>query len=319
METDILGAAPYSGPAPTSRAALRDAIADALWQVNARELAHICESFGLDPQSPDEDDPMSSKRSYVKRRILSHSREALLDLGRAVNDEYPTEDLQKLVAAPAYRGVDGDLRNLIFAANGPKPKLVLRDAINNTIEIVENAQFCLVYDRPLPQTGLTWREMIDWWRSQGDRSFDSERAAALDLYERLKSSMDGNEAEQFIFTEYCRRYKAIDFDQPALIPQVYLHYDPYTRRTGAVLTRQRMDFLLLLPGRRRVVLELDGIQHYADECKRADPHRYAEMVSADRQLRLMGYEVHRFGGQEFVDRSTASAMLNEFFNDLFEV
>jgi hypothetical protein len=46
--------------------------------------------------------------------------------------------------------------------------------------------------------------------------------------------------------------------------QVYLHYDPYTRWAGGTLGRQRMDFLLLLDHRRRVVLEVDGIQHYAD-------------------------------------------------------
>jgi len=33
-------------------------------------------------------------------------------------------------------GVAGDLKNLIFAADGPKPRIVLRDAINNVIEIV---------------------------------------------------------------------------------------------------------------------------------------------------------------------------------------
>jgi very-short-patch-repair endonuclease len=319
MDIDILGASPsFAALAPTSRAALRDAIADTLWQVNARELADICVSFGLDPQNPDEDDPMLSKRSYVKRRIRSLSRESLLDLARAVNDDYPTEALARLLSPPAYRGVDGELKNLIFAANGPKPKIVLQDAINNTIDIVENAEYCLIYDRPLAQTGLTWRELVDWWTSQSDRNFDSERDAGLDLYERLKSSMDGNEAEQFLFTEYCKRYGAIGFDQPALIPQVYLHYDPYTRRTGATLTRQRMDFLLLLPGRRRVVLELDGIQHYADANQRADPRRYAEMVSTDRELQLFGYEVHRFGGQELVDRAAAAAMLNNFFDELLE-
>jgi hypothetical protein len=66
-------------------------------------------------------------------------------------------------------------------------------------------------------------------------------------------------------------YRARGFDTPALIPQVYLHYDPYTRRANMPLTRQRMDFLLLLPHRRRVVIELDGIHHYADGRQRADP------------------------------------------------
>jgi hypothetical protein len=52
-------------------------------------------------------------------------------------------------------GVGAELKNLIFAANGPKPRIVLRDAINNVIEITENAEFCMVYDRPLAEAGLS--------------------------------------------------------------------------------------------------------------------------------------------------------------------
>jgi very-short-patch-repair endonuclease len=82
-----------------------------------------------------------------------------------------------------------------------------------------------------------------------------------------------------------------------------LHYDPYTRvqlgqREGP-LKRQRMDFLLVMSHRRRVVLEVDGHQHYADVAGAADPARYAAMVAEDRALRLIGYEVYRFGGHEF--------------------
>ncbi|MBN2447246.1 MAG: hypothetical protein JXO22_10995 [Phycisphaerae bacterium] len=310
--------APPALPATTlSRAVVRDAIADALWQhVSAGELADICVSYGLEPQTPDEDPPMSSKRSYVKRRLRSLSREALLDVARSVHEDYPTPTLAQLVGSPGYRGVDGELKNLIFAANGPKPKIVFSDAINNTIDIVENGDYCLVYDRSLAENGLTWRELVSWWSSQAGKTYACERDAAVDLYERLRVSMDGNGAEQFLFGEYCKRYGTDGFDQPALIPQVYLHYDPYTRRTGGTLLRQRMDFLLLLPARRRVVLELDGVQHYAHDDGRADPRRYARMVAADRELQLAGYEVHHFGGQEFVDRQAASAKLADFFTHL---
>jgi very-short-patch-repair endonuclease len=76
-----------------------------------------------------------------------------------------------------------------------------------------------------------------------------------------------------------------------------------------------MDFLLLLP-RRRVVIELDGIQHYADDNKTADPARYAAMAAADRELRLTGYEVYRFGGHELADRSQAPGILDSFFTRL---
>jgi len=69
-----------------------------------------------------------------------------------------------------------------------------------------------------------------------------------------------------------------------------------------------MDFLLLLPGRRRVVLEVDGLEHYSEHGK-PSPRRYADMVRADRALRLGGYEMYRFGGAELPDRSQAVALL----------
>ena len=120
---------------------------------------------------------------------------------------------------------------------------------------------------------------------------------------------------------------------PALIPQVYLHYDPYTRRQRGdeqILARQRMDFLLMLEHGVRVVIEIDGQLHYAVEDHNhpgrylASPQRYAEMVAEDRRLRLAGYEVHRFGGYEFLDVELAGqvvgprahARITEFFDRL---
>lgn len=78
-----------------------------------------------------------------------------------------------------------------------------------------------------------------------------------------------------------------------------------------------MDFLLLFSDRQRVVIELDGRQHYADDRGIADPSRYATMMIEDRRLRLAGYEVYRFGGQELV-RSDAKATVAAFFDALQE-
>src|SRR3546814_6890439 len=84
-------------------------------------------------------------------------------------------------------------------------------------------------------------------------------------------------------------YKGGHFNIPALIPQVYLHYDPSTQLTrraagesGSPLARQRMDFLILFSSRHRVVLEVDGKQHYANG-DTASPALYSEMVAEDRR------------------------------------
>jgi hypothetical protein len=298
---------------------LRDGIAEALWaHVRAQDLAEVCVYLGLEPQGEYEN-PFDSKRGYVRGRLLTKSLDELTELARKVVAQFGDEDLAKVLERLGVYGVAGDLKNLIFAANGPKPRIVLRDAINNVIEIVENAERCLVYDRPLAEHGLTWGELVDWWMERC-RSTVTRQEAARALYTRLSQSL-ANEAERFFFRTYCARYARFDGATfPALVPQVYLHYDPYVRSQlgdqPGQLKRQRMDFLLLLPRRARVVLEIDGVQHYADDGA-PSPRRYAEMVSEDRALQLARYEVYRFGGQELAaGRGGAAGMLNSFFDRL---
>ncbi|GAB7183555.1 hypothetical protein ATKI12_3386 [Kitasatospora sp. Ki12] len=77
-----------------------------------------------------------------------------------------------------------------------------------------------------------------------------------------------------------------------------------------------MDFLILLPGTERIVLEVDGKQHYA-EGNVASPRLYSKMVAEDRALRLKGYQVYRFGGHE-LGQATAPTMLRDFFAAMVE-
>lgn len=307
-------------PTKLTHKTLSEAITTALEDVKAYHLAAECERFGLAPQSPREPDPMSGKARYITRRLRPLSLEQAVEVARRVNEDYEHLHLTHLLKLAQHSGVAGELKNLIFAANGPKPTIVLADAVNNTIQITANAQYCLVYDRPVPETGLSWRALTAWWAdTEVFEDQEAERTAGRSLYRRLQESMAGNEAELLLFGEYGKLYGAHGFGIPALIPQVYLHYDPYTHRTGVSLVRQRMDFFMLLPGRRRIVLEVDGVQHYADGHRRASPRLYAQMVAEDRKLRLAGYEVYRFGGQEFVDRAQATAMLQEFFTTLLDL
>ncbi|MFE4255354.1 hypothetical protein ACFRU3_38950 [Streptomyces sp. NPDC056910] len=313
-----------STPAVTP-AALREAIAGALHAVKAYELAAACEYLGLEPKKPDED-PFHSKRIYVRSRLQRKTLPELVDIARRVISEYGDEDLQALVGALGARGVDGEMKNLIFAADGPKPQIVLPDSISNTIRIVKNEQYCLVYDQPLEDRGLSWSDLVAWWVRQHPEHVDDPTGARVSMRERLRRSLGDNGAELLVFDTYTE----LGFDFPALIPQVYLHYDPYSlTELGGVsrLTRQRMDFLLLLNQRARAVIEVDGIQHYARQTDTltmqqpgavwlADPARYAPMVAEDRQLTLQGYEVYRIGGHELHNHAAAKAMLTEFFQRL---
>ncbi|MEV5273409.1 hypothetical protein [Streptomyces werraensis] len=237
------------------------------------------------------------------------------------------EDLQELEYERRFsKGPSGTFKNLIFAADGAKPQIVLRDAVNNDVEIVRHADTCLVFTDPLPPHGLTWRQLVAWWTNNHQPDAD-EKSAADALYRRLYRSLD-SPPEQLLMITYCARYaEEGGFDLPALIPQVYLHYDPYTRKSGkqsGTLYRQRMDFLLLAPDRSRIVIEVDGVQHYGrpnppNERGRvthtAAPQLYAEMVAEDRRLRLAGYEIYRFGGWELTAPG-GKQLLEDFFTEL---
>lgn len=220
------------------------------------------------------------------------------------------------------------MKNLIFASVGEKPELVFKDALNNDVEIVKHADSVLIYDIPLPPSGsLQWKNLRDWWvKSRGVTVVEAKEQ----LFQRLRQSVRLTESpgEYALFHTYYKQYgPRLGDGLPALIPQVYLHYDPYTQRQRGdekFLPRQRMDFLLMLEHGVRIVIEIDGKHHYSRPDNIADPVRYAEMASEDRRLRLQGYEVYRFGGGEFkdVDMHTwkvghaSEALAIEFFDRL---
>lgn len=231
--------------------------------------------------------------------------------------------VETLSGFPVYRvvprrnGVQGQAKNIIFAANGPKPEIVLRDAINNDVEIVKNAEYCLIFDRPIPPTGLRWSDLIAWWVGIRGGDVQDKETWRL-LYRRLEESL-ASAPEKLLFKAYYTKFMVqFDDNPPALLPQVYLHFDPLTirERGGApVLPRQRMDFLLLLSAHDRIVIEVDGKQHYADGDV-ASPRRYGELTAADRELKLAGYDVFRFGGAELSDKD-GERVASEFFAELF--
>lgn len=212
-------------------------------------------------------------------------------------------------------GISNIVKNLIFASNSFKPEIVLTDALSNTIKIVKNEEFCLVYDRPIKLSGLLWIDLVDWWaNNQGEKP---SKEQAITLKNRLSSSL-ASPPEIVLFNTYFKEMSVVlKRNLPALIPQVYLHYDPYSLKKFGFqyLLRQRMDFLLLLKNNVRVVIEVDGVQHYS-EGSIPSPKLYGQMVAQDRELKIAGYELYRFGGYELVEQNIA--MIRDFFIKLFE-
>ncbi|MDE0189735.1 MAG: hypothetical protein OXQ90_00115 [Gammaproteobacteria bacterium] len=208
----------------------------------------------------------------------------------------------------------GRPKNIIFASS-VKPDLRFRDAVDNDIEIVTHADKVLVFDEPIGDM-LRWRDLQSWWaRREG---IDDPDRAKRTLYQRLMASLPQNSPPQrLLFRAFFEHFTERVPSLPALIPEVWLHYDPRTirQRGRDALLRQRMDFLMLLPAGVRIVLEVDGKHHYSSN-DRAAPGRYAELTRADRELKLCGYDVYRFGAAELCGEP-GNRLVASFLDDLF--
>ena len=235
-----------------------------------------------------------------QRRFVELANEAIRNCGAELRETDGRDGYPCFTLVSIHGAADGRPKNLIFASP-VKPDLRFRDAVNNDIEIVTNADKVLIYDRPIGIEGIRWIDLQTWWAST--HGISDQKTAKATLYKRLLSSLPANSPPQrLLFESYFRRFGVAIPDLPALLPEVWLHWDPKTvyERGADALLRFRMDFLLLLPGGVRVVLEVDGKQHYSDRDGKALPSKYAEMVSADRDLKLAGYHVFRFGGTNSV-------------------
>lgn len=220
-------------------------------------------------------------------------------------------------------GVKGKIHNIVFAATR-KPEILLTDVLNHTVQIPVDESKYLLYDREVSTDGLTWGELLQWYN-------ENHSSTEVSLVDRLQEAVKncGSPIEEKFFNCYLDVINAFGDTIPALLPQVYLYYDSKVQRerTIKIFDHQCMDFLMLFSGSQRVVIELDGVQHYSDGTVQipdspypqaiASTAKYASMVSAQREMTLAGYEVYRFGGKEFQNQEQAKAMVRQFLLDLF--
>ena len=237
-----------------------------------------------------------------------------------IKDSIGDKDFYQCVSMRA--GVQGTVKNIIFAAKY-KPEIVFDDALNNDIRITRNADKCLIYDRSIPQNGLLWSELVEWFAAKYDVVDNVENRLLRRLCDSLDDSFKADGAksgpETWMMQAYYELMKTCGKDFPALLPQVYLYYDPLTQaeRGYKLFEHQKMDFLMIFSHRNRVVIEIDGKQHYADG-DRASPRLYSEMVKAQREMSLYGYDVYRFGGYEFINAAESDSKKQELLKNLKE-
>jgi len=154
------------------------------------------------------------------RTDLAEVEELRVFLNSALShDGYEIAQAGDISGAPVFEGrrtgsgVRGSMKNIIFAAIGPKPEIVIDDAVNNDLRIVRNGENCLIYDRPLTAHGLTWRDLAVWWADREQLTGQPDKVISRGLYRRLLGSIEtGNDAERRIFTSYGERYVAYGTD-----------------------------------------------------------------------------------------------------------
>jgi len=273
-----------------------------------RRFAFFLEGLASSDVRPDE---------AAQRRFVQTVNAPLSGCGVEMRESGTEGGYPVFAIVSTHQAVKGRPKNLIFASPA-KPDLRFRDAVNNDVEIVTNADKVLVYDRPINSDGLRWRDLQSWWSEI--KGIPNDDNAKKTLYRRLYDSLPKNSPPQSqVFKAFYRGFSSAVPDLPALLPEVWLHWDAKTVRERGphALLRFRMDFLLLLPQGVRVVLEVDGKHHYARDDGMADSTRYATMMAADRELKLAGYHVFHFGAAE-LQGNAGDTIVKEFFAALFK-
>lgn len=183
--------------------------------------------------------------------------------GFRLKEQKRIADKRLYIAIPLVSGVAGKVKNIIFAAT-QKPEIAFKDVLNNDIRITRNEEYCLIYDKKISEKGLTWKQLMDWYAITENISPIKDDH----LTERLNNSMD-SESEKIFFDAYIEVVKEHGDFIPALLPQIYLYYDPLSvnARGWKLFEHQKMDFLMLCSMSERIVIEIDGNQWKSTLCR----------------------------------------------------
>lgn len=260
----------------------------------------------------------------LNEKCIEAINKGLFDVGLNLKPASQTAGRTIYKAVTIAQGTQYPIKNIIFAAKY-KPDIVLDDALSNDIRIV-NTNGALVYAQGIPAEGIRWKQIVDWYKIEFSEETENN------LVMRFLGCLD-SDAEKLFFKSYVLYLKEIGENIPALIPQVYMYYDPKTKseREWNIFEHQKMDFMMILSPTQRIVIEIDGQQHYAEDQiasgtaykHYASPTRYAEMMKAHREMSLSGYDVYRFGGKELWSGGSVSeegiiSNIKKFFTALFE-
>lgn len=268
--------------------------------------------------------PIISRDDDISQKCIEAINHGLSSAGLSLQEADVVASKIKYKVVPVNHGVQKPIKNIIFAAKY-KPDIVLDNALENDIQVIK-ANGALVYDQGIPSEGISWETLKHWYELL---EIDNTEEDLIELFYNCLDS----EPERMFYKAYISYLKKHGENIPALIPQVYMYYDPKAKkqREWKIFEHQKMDFMMIISPTQRVVFEIDGSQHYAEDDivpgtqykHYASPSRYAEMMQAHRKMVLAGYDVYRFGGRELwvnesITEKTIFSNINEFFDMLFD-
>ena len=123
----------------------------------------------------------------VVNRYIDHDGYKLV-----VSDTIGDKNFYKCISTRI--GVQGEVKNIIFAAKY-KPEIVFDDALNNDIRITKNENQCLIYNRPIPPTGVMWNDLVDWYAEEKNIDENREIVFIKRLCECLDTSFKAQGAK----------------------------------------------------------------------------------------------------------------------------
>lgn len=169
----------------------------------------------------------------------------------------------------------------------------------------------LIFDDEIGEEGIRNKHLKAWWE-RNNKSGTLEK--------RIKSCIKEGSLQEKVFDIYKENIeKLLGDDTPALLVEMELYHNSYTTKLNKKYDPQRMDFCLVL-GNKKILIELDGIQHIGDLKKNgvwvASSEKYSEQCLFDMQWQLKGNEIYRISNQTFANMNNKE--VEDFITNLFK-
>lgn len=192
----------------------------------------------------------------------------------------------------------------------------LWDRLSNQISGVEDTVLavneCLIlqYLLSLTETDYEKKFMLNYFifainciKGNSDQRRKKHKNTVM---QELKGDIAWDDAKNLFAVE-----SMMKLDIPALIPQVYLNIVSSQTHEGinkkAIFYKDnisRVDFIMLRKNNKHIV-EIDGLTHFADE------EAYTRNIKVERNLKKLGWEVHRFSNLEIKTEDKIDYIIDE--------